>query len=185
MNWAFVDYENVGSLESLKAADYARILVFSGPGNSRIRVGTPPEDGFCSIELIRVGTKGRNNLDFHLAFHLGRFHEQADSSVCFHVVSNDTGFDGLVDHLNRLGRSCRKVRLDRHPAPPLSEEAARILDGLRRVDASKRPRRRESLLNWVRSRVNGVAPESVFDTLVNAGIVEVSGPKISYAFKPE
>lgn len=31
MNWAFVDYENVGSLENLDIQKYDRIFIFCGP----------------------------------------------------------------------------------------------------------------------------------------------------------
>src|SRR5690606_6825410 len=99
MNWAFVDYENVGTLEGLNISDYERVFVFCGPKNTRIKVGALPTEGFCRIELIGVATTGANNLDFHLAFHLGRFHEVAENGVAFHIISNDGGFNGLVNHL--------------------------------------------------------------------------------------
>lgn len=83
MNWAFVDYENVGSLETLNISDYERVFVFCGPKNTRIKVGAFPNKRFCRIELIGVATTGINNLDFHLAFYLGRFHEVAETDVCF------------------------------------------------------------------------------------------------------
>ena len=110
MNWAFVDYENVGSLEALNLTDYERLFVFCGPKNTRLKFGQLPPDSFRSIELIGVATTGSNNLDFHLAFHLGRFHEVADKDVAFHIVSNDAGFNGLINHLKKLGRRCKGSR---------------------------------------------------------------------------
>jgi hypothetical protein len=95
MNWAFVDYENVGSLEALKLSDYERVFVFCGPKNTRIKTGALPAGEFCRIELIGISTTGANNLDFHMAFHIGRLHEIAESGVIFHIVSNDAGFNCL------------------------------------------------------------------------------------------
>src|SRR5690606_40362851 len=69
-------------------------LPICGPKNTRIKVGALPTEGFCRIELIGVATTGANNLDFHLAFHLGRFHEVAENGVAFHIISNDGGFNG-------------------------------------------------------------------------------------------
>lgn len=66
MKWAFVDYENVGSLEALKGSDYARILVFCGPKNSKFSLDDVPTAGTCRFALIRVTTVGSNDLDFTL-----------------------------------------------------------------------------------------------------------------------
>jgi hypothetical protein len=109
MIWAFVDYENVGSLESLNLSEYEKVFVFCGPKNRKIKFGMLASNGFCSIELIAVATMGNNNLDFHLAFHLGRFREIADENIAFHIISNDSGFNGLVNHLKKIGRNCKKV----------------------------------------------------------------------------
>jgi hypothetical protein len=52
MIWAFVDYENVGSLATLNISEYERIFVFCGLKNTRIKVGELPSSVFCRIELI-------------------------------------------------------------------------------------------------------------------------------------
>ena len=139
MKWAFVDYENLGSLETLCLSDYERILVFCGPRNKSIKVGKLPSDGFRSIEMIGVTTMGSNNLDFHLAFHLGRFHETADRDVAFHIISNDAGFNGLVKHLKELGRSGKKVATEepKSPKTPTTKKAATSTSNAKKKSASK------------------------------------------------
>lgn len=181
MKWAFVDYENVKSLHVLNGRDYERVFVFCGPGDKRINVGALSTGGFFGIELIRVGTTGRNNLDFHLAFHLGRFHETAKAGVSFDLISNDTGFDGLVSHLKGLGRTCAKVKVHTK-ASRVSAEADSVLSGLQRMAKSGRPRKKASLLNWIGSRLKEVDRESVFDELVRMGFVKLSGLRVSYSF---
>lgn len=84
MLWAFVDYENTGSLEALNVSDYDKVFVFCDPKNQKIKFGTLPTNGFTSIEVINISTMGPNNLDFIIAFHLGRFHEIADQDTEFH-----------------------------------------------------------------------------------------------------
>lgn len=189
MIWAFVDYENVGSLEGLNTSDYERLFVFCGPKNTRIKVGALPTEGFCRIEVIGVTTTGANNLDFHLAFHLGRFHEVADKGVAFHIISNDSGFNGLVNHLKKLGRSCKKVAT-KVVAPkqeislPLSEEASLVVARLKQLEGRKRPRKKASFINWIKSQcqgfANGAHPEAVCKELVNAKFIRESGPNIAY-----
>ena len=189
MNWAFVDYENVGSLEVLNIPDYERVFVFCGPKNTKIKVGTLPSDGFCQIELIGVTTMGANNLDFHLAFHLGRFHEVAEKRVAFHIISNDAGFNGLVNHLKKLGRNCKKVVTKKvTPKPeaqlPLSDEASSVIARIKQLDGRKRPRTRSSFLNWIKSQcqgqTNGTFPDSICRELLNAKVILESGPNITY-----
>lgn len=198
MNWAFVDYENIGTLENLTASDYDRIYVFCGPKNTRVKIGAPPFDRFCRIELIGASTTGSNNLDFILAFHLGRFHEVADKSVTFHIISNDGGFNGLVNHLKKIGRSCKKMvtkvanppkavtkaTSPKETPPSLSEEASLVVSRLKQLDGRKRPRKREKFLNWIKSQCQGLPnsalPEAVYKELVNGKLVLEAGADISY-----
>ena len=122
MPWAFVDYENVGSLEDIALEKYERLYVFCGPKNSRLKLGDIPADGFCRIELIGLKSSGRNNLDFHLSFYLGRSHEVAEKDVGFVVISNDAGFEGVIHHLRKLGRDCHLVGT-RKPKAKAEEKA--------------------------------------------------------------
>ena len=152
MIWAFVDYENVGSLESMNLSEYEKVFVFCGPKNTKIKFGILPSTGFCSIELIGLTTMGNNNLDFHLAFHLGRFHEIADENITFHIISDDSGFNGLVNHLKKIGRKCKKVS-PKSSAPiknaksELSDPASLVLSKLKQLDGRKRPRKRPKI-SW-------------------------------------
>ena len=190
MIWAFVDYENVGSLEILNISEYERIFVFCGPRNSRIKVGVLPTNAFSRIELIGLATTGSNNLDFHLAFYVGRFHEIADKNIVFHIVSNDSGFNGLINHLQKIGRSCKKIatRVDK-PKPkevvkPLSDEASLVVSRLTQLDGRKRPRKKTGLLNWIKSQCQGMAngnsSERILTELAEAKFIRESGNDIGY-----
>lgn len=189
MNWAFVDYENVGSLENLDIQKYDRIFIFCGPKNKRIKFGEFPSDRFCVVEFISVNTTGSNNLDFHLAFHLGRFHEIAERTIVFHIISNDEGFNGLVNHLKTIGRGCKKV-LSRpimaEQLPVLSEDTKLVINGLKLLDGRKRPRKKASLMNWIKSRcqklANATSHESIYKELLNMEYVQESDSGISYKF---
>lgn len=189
MIWAFVDYENTGSLEAVNLSEYEKVYVFCGPRNTKIKFGSLPSSGFCSIELIGVTTMGNNNLDFHLAFHLGRLHEVADEAVTFHIISNDSGFNGLVNHLKKIGRKCKKVATKPHrpikvAQTSLSGCASLVLSKLRQLDGRKRPRKRAKFINWIKSQCQGVpsstTPEEVCKELVMAQLVQESGANITY-----
>ena len=192
MIWAFVDYENTGSLEDVNLSEYKKILIFCGPKNNKIKFGTLPASEFCNIELIGVSTMGSNNLDFHLAFHLGRFHEIADSSIEFHIISNDSGFNGLVNYLKKIGRKCKKVSIKNAIKPkknqtPLSEFASLVVKRLEQLDGRKRPRKRPKLINWIKSQCNGISgilkPEGVYSELIGANFINEERSNIGYNLK--
>jgi hypothetical protein len=50
-------------------------------------------------------------------------------SVCvleedlFHIISNDSGFNGLVNHLKKIGRNCKKVSTKAIPPAQDTESA--------------------------------------------------------------
>ena len=192
MIWAFVDYENTGSLENVNLLEYERIFVFCGPRNNKIKFGVLPSESFCCIEVIGVRTLGSNNLDFHLAFHLGRLHEVAAQGIEFHIISNDTGFNGLVNHLKKIGRTCKKVATrseipSKAHQPQLSDCTSKLVTKLRQLDGRKRPRKKEKLLNWIKAHLNGqsgtLSPDAVYNELIVGKLVQEVGSDIRYVLK--
>jgi hypothetical protein len=198
MIWAFVDYENTGSLEGVNISDYDKVYVFCGPKNQKINFGTWPTDGFTSIEVIGVSTMGPNNLDFIIAFHLGRLHEMAEQDIEFHLVSNDGGFNGLVNHLKKIGRKCKKVltkakvkpKAKAKPnasKPVLSECASLVVDQLMPIDGRKRPRKKAKLLNWIKSHCTSIKgfsdPDGVLKELIAFQLIHEEGSALRYKLK--
>lgn len=192
MKWGLIDYENTGSLEAVDLGQYERVFIFLGPKNRKLKLGEITSVGFCTLELISLNTMGPNNLDFHLAFHLGRFHELADKEIEFHIITNDSGFNGLVNHIKRLGRKCKKVATKkaeekRKATRALSTCASLIVDRLAPMDGRKRPRKKAKLINWIKSQcaqvLNGADPGIYYEELKKASVVHESGSDITYEIK--
>ena len=61
------------------------------------------EASFKTKELVRLTEPGKNALDFHIAYYLGQL-ALKEPDAFFHIVSKDTGFDPLIQHLNGLLR---------------------------------------------------------------------------------
>ena len=59
-------------------------------------------------ELLTIQGSGRNALDFHIAYYIGRLGAEFPGAA-FYVVSRDTGFDPLIHHLQGQGAECRRV----------------------------------------------------------------------------
>jgi hypothetical protein len=108
----------------------------------------------ASVQLVRLTTSGQNALDFTLAYYLGRA-VITDPTGHFHVVSKDTGFEPLIEHLRS-----RHVQAHRHndfttlpsstPAKPLSagpeDLLPRVLEHLRK-NSNNRPKKKKKLVS--------------------------------------
>ncbi len=205
INHVLVDYENVpvASLDRLRA-DHFRVTVFLGPNNTRL-----PREFALSMQglgqratYVTLETPGRNALDFHLAFQLGRLAE-ADRTAFFHIISGDTGFDPLIRHLKSQGiLSARSESIEAMPCfikAAVVPKAAAVMasspteelesavsialnDLLKRGD--KLPRKRAALANTVRgaiaAKVRDVDPEHVIDALLARKVISQEDGEFSY-----
>lgn len=63
-----------------------------------------------NVHFVRVAKTGKNALDFYLAYYLGKITEQ-DNEALVCILSRDSGFDVLVEHLDDVGHCKGIVRL--------------------------------------------------------------------------
>lgn len=107
----FVDTENVGyfwidELPELTKDD--EIYIFTT--NNQAKAGKMKEllqDCSAHIEYIRNRSTGHNSMDLLIAGHMGFFARdrlyRQDENAKYIIISNDKGFDGLVDMFNERG----------------------------------------------------------------------------------
>ena len=124
-HYVLIDYENVQvkSLALLKG-EHFRVQVFLGGKNSKL-----PSELVLAIHklgdrgtYIPIETAGKNALDFHIAYYLGIL-AAADPTGLYHIISKDTGFDPLLQHLKAKGVACgRSVSIEAMPC--FSQDAA-------------------------------------------------------------
>lgn len=212
-NHVLIDFENVHvkSLELLKG-EHFRVMVFLGPKNTKL-----PVDLVLAMqtfgtrgEYVLLESPGANALDFHVAFHLGRLAAE-DPSGFFHIISKDTGFDPLIQHLKaRKVFSARSPTIEEMPCfrvaspvtpviapaqvPPNERHAADIgrFDEFCAMAIAqlvsmkqKRPGRLSTLHNAIQSKlgkdVSGSTVDMVCSELVKRGLVKVAGQRLAYA----
>lgn len=110
-NYVLIDFENVQpeSLELL-TADHFRVVVFVGARQNCVPLETVRSlQPFGSrVEYVKISRPGPNSLDFHIAYYLGRL-AVVEPTAHFHVVSKDTGFDPLIEHLRSQRMTARRV----------------------------------------------------------------------------
>jgi len=191
---AFVDYENIGSLKEVNLSLYEKIIIFRGQQQDKLSLGeTPPGEG-SQFRVVKVTGQSRNNLDFHLAFELGRSHQTEPEAVGFHLISNDKGFDNLLAHLKALSRKCKRIEVAKKGESvastgsnksshhcPVTEQ---VIKKLRGISEKKRPSKKTRLVNWIKNQNRSVeSPEtlsSIIDNLVDKKILRLEGDQISY-----
>jgi len=212
-NYVLIDFENVQvkSLALLKG-EHFRVKVFLGPTNTKLplelvlamqRLGD-------HAEYIVLEAHGRNALDFHIAYYLGVL-AASDPAGFFHVISKDTGFDPLLQHLKtKRVMSCRSASIEEMPCfppvpakvtpsngqviktnptqPEVTDEIDDMItvavDDLVKRKASK-PRTSKTLRSTIHSKLGKNVPsivvDTVYDALVTRGYVKVDGEKVTYA----
>ncbi len=194
-NYVLIDMENVipENLELLEQ-DWIKVLLFVGKNQTKLpisvvkavqRLGT-------RAEYIEMSGTGHNALDFHIAFYIGRI-AAFEKDVYFHVISNDTGFDPLIDHLKSLHVFADRVaKIEEIPAliqmkvasQSTEERIGFVKDRLLRPNAP-RPRSRKTLTSHVSTMFNKMLPNdeivSVIDALFKCGHVLEDGKRLVYS----
>lgn len=110
INYVFVDYENVHDVNlSLIGSKTVHLTLLLGARQTKLDVDLVEKlmAHSSSVQLVRLESSGKNALDFALAFYVGRA-AQADPNAYFHIVSKDTGFDPLIEHLRSRHINARR-----------------------------------------------------------------------------
>jgi hypothetical protein len=199
-DYVLIDYENVQpkSLEVL-IPEHFKVLVFVGATQSRLpfsvvdsaqRLGT-------RAEYVRICGHGANSLDFHIAYYIGKLSTE-DPSASFHIVSRDTGFDPLIQHLKAKNISVHRVKTVGEivgEKTPKAEKVKKtiqaedrfdvILASLQRMKASK-PRSVKTLkgtiISLLHREVSEIEVAELIETLSGQGIISINNTTVTYTF---
>lgn len=101
VNHIFVDYENVQAIDpAIIGSKTVHITLLLGARQTKLDVLLVEKllRHAATVELIRLQSSGRNALDFTLAYYIGRA-VAADPAGYFHIISKDTGYDPLIEHV--------------------------------------------------------------------------------------
>jgi hypothetical protein len=174
MNHVFVDFENLKKLDpAVIGARSVSLTLLLGAGQTRVDAALVEKliEHAATVQFVRLTSFGKNALDFTLAYYLGRA-VLADPTGWFHIVSGDTGFDPLIEHLRS-----RHIHAYRHddfttltfsaPAKPPSvlpeDPMTRVLEHLAK-HVNNRPQRKKTLVSHLRTFLGNAATDA--DALV-------------------
>ena len=199
-NYVLIDYENIQvPTISLLKAEHFRVLLFLGPNNTTLRkdLVLSLQQLHDRLEFINMDGCGKNALDFHIAYHLGKLARENPDGF-FHIISKDKGFDPLIKHMKteRI-LAARSESIEAlpclQPAPVVKvsksdTEEQRLTDlviaNLRKRKTGK-PGRLKTLLGTIRDVCGKDLPESKIETvlkgLVKKSYVKVEGTKVQFS----
>ncbi len=194
-NYIFIDYENVHPVSFDLPEDYPfKVILFVGSNQSKIPIElvTSMQLLGSNAEYVRIQGNGKNALDFHITFYLGRLFEK-DPNGYFHIISKDTGFDVLIRHLRD-----KKVLIQRHkqitdiPALKISnsktlEEKIEVITDYLISRGNAKPRKVATLSNTINSLFMKVLSDKELNTLIDKlaqkKLITIEETKVHYKLK--
>ena len=186
-NFILIDSENVKPeyIEKLNE-EHFRVVVFVG-ANQKIHASTANavQPLGSNGRYIQIASNGRNALDFHIAYYIGRLSAD-DPNAYFHIISKDKGFDPLIEHLRN-----EKIFCSRSPSileiplfKPTPKQLATEFYEKRIAQNKARPATVTSLQNTILAHFERTLSADqvvkVVKALTAAGYIVVNGKKISY-----
>ena len=193
----FIDYENITQvrLATIQRSNL-KIYIFVGCTQAKIPFELVREAHQlgASVEWIGVEGIGPNALDFHIVFYLGQISLQSPSSN-YVILSRDRGFDPLIQHLDKLGISCKRIDnleiLSHQSDLTHSQEflADIVFSKLETTDPKSRPKTKPALYKYIRSllakyQLSEPEVERLLETLFESEKLLKSKSKISYKLSP-
>lgn len=140
--WCFVDYENIGNLEGFCFAPFEQVFIYLGPQQKTAKMPVRSLSSRTMFTFFHVEECSKNNVDFHIAYQLGSLQQETDPDIEFVLLSNDKGYDPLIQTMLKQGRSCWRVA---HCKQLIQFKNCFI----KWAEKSHRPAKRSSLLNSV------------------------------------
>jgi hypothetical protein len=169
--YLYIDYENVQDVKVEVIKKTIKVMIIVGKDQIKVPIDlvqkTQPFGN--AVEWIRVNGKGRNALDFFIAFFLGK-DVAADREKTFIIYSKDTGYDPLINHLKKSGIKAKRIvsfqELCQNNAMKIDEAGIKkVKESLIKVAANKRPKKRSSLTGFIIALLKGT-PKQEIDNII-------------------
>lgn len=140
-------------------------------------------------QYIKIAGNGPNALDFHIAYYIGELSAK-DPDGYFHIISKDTGFDRLIEHLRD-----RKIFVQRSKdisdipmlkisnATTKQEKLSEVIKKLE-LRGNHRPRKEQTLINTIKAMfLNTLNDEEVLGLvaeLKKKKLITIKDSKVTY-----
>lgn len=119
LTYILVDFENLQPPDmGLLSGEQYQLRIFRGPHQNKLDfdIAESLQPHGDRVKYIQSDRHGKNALDFHIAFYMGRLLQEleangsaASRNTRFVVISKDGGFDALMSHVQSLGYGAMKA----------------------------------------------------------------------------
>jgi hypothetical protein len=183
-DFVLVDFENVQpkDVASLNGGPY-KIKVFLGTQQAKIPLAMARAlQAFGPhAEYIQINGNGKNAVDFHIAYYIGRLAATAHDAR-FHVISKDTGFTEQGISCQRLTSLAAVADVKRNRAVNADRLRA-VVDNLAKRKTAK-PRTTKALRTTIQALFANELMEDEVDglieQLIGRGVIKISDGKVHY-----
>jgi hypothetical protein len=192
-NYVLIDFENVQpEAISMLDQEHFKVIVFVGATQQKVPfdIANALQRMGSKAEYVKISGNGSNALDFHIALYIGQL-AAADPTAFFHIISKDTGFDPLIQHLKDkkvfAARSKDVADIPFFRAPntrPLDEKLMIVVTKLQQLGTSK-PRTVKTFSSTISSLFQKQLPEDEIATIVaefqTKGWAAVTDSKVAFS----
>lgn len=192
-NYVLIDYENVQpEAMAVLGEEHFKVVVFVGANQTKVtfEVASALQGMGDRAEYIKISGNGSNALDFHIAYYIGQLASK-EPEAYFHIVSEDRGFDPLIQHLKaKKILACRSKDVTEIPIvkaatskSPVDRLAVVISDLKRR--GSAKPRKVKTLGSTIsgifQKQISEQEVAALMATLEKQGVITVTDTNVSYS----
>ena len=170
----YVDYENMGNIKKLLPID-GQYFFFIGNTQNSIPKSLVMATNGIKVEWIAIEGSGKNALDFHIAYYLGK--HTAEPDTMHYILSKDKGYDPLVLSINKSAKSEIVKRiisledLKSHDVKELAENIdpnyTTLVNKLNSMAKGKRPKSEKKLESFIKTQVFSKMDDSAIKKLVD------------------
>jgi len=186
LDYIFIDYENIAPRAIPDHSDIKMVFIFAGEKQKDVsfEVAESMQKLGSRAKLVRMVGTGKNALDFHIAFYIGKYSE-IDPKGSFKIVSKDKGFDPLAKHLIAGKINCSRIEslaVKKMTKLGLQELIAELRANLKGLSEKARPKKSAKLKAYIKNRTHeeDAIVESIFEALVSEEQIKEVGGKILY-----
>lgn len=192
-NYVLIDYENIQpETADALAPPHFKVLVFVGASQPRVTidVASALQAKGADARYIRISGAGRNALDFHITYYLGKLAD-AEPDAYFHVISADRGMDPLMRHMQETGvqvqryESVHDIPIVKLPQSASEDEKLSTIMAYLVARGRQRPASLKTLIGsscaLFHPRLDEEATKCLLDELERQGLFVRDGNKVIYS----
>ena len=180
--YILVDYENVQDFCGEFINDATKLIILRGEDQKKLpaELIEKTQPWGSSVEWHGVPGKGKNALDFFIAYFLG-FFVATDKDKEYIIYSKDSGYDPLIRYLSSKGTRIRRIvsfkelskSTDSIIDKTQSEDLDKVKENLQKIPANKRPKTKKSMRGHIKTVLKNKSDEEIYKVIDDMFIVKM------------